>query len=119
MTTTATTPANPITTTRVAKTMVVSAATGFAATLAAAGVVANHAGLLTLRTAAFAIREARTTHYRAAKYEVATIATAAEAAIQASAHGHSAWDAAKDVLAAGLTDEEYAANLKALHDFSF
>lgn len=117
--TTHTAPANPITLPRVAKTMAVSAATGFVATLAAAGVVAGHAGLLTLRTAAFAIREARTTHYQSAKHEVSTIATAAEAAIQASAHGHSAWDAARDVLAAGLSDEEYAANLKALREFSF
>lgn len=119
MTETTTAPANPITLTRVAKTMATSAATGFVATLAAAGVVAGHAGLLTLRTAAYAVREARTTHFRAAKHEVSTIAAAATTAIEASAHGASAWNAARDVLAAGISDEEYTANLKKLRDFSF
>ena len=110
---------NPVTPTRVAKTMAVSFVTGFAATTAAVGVVAGHVGLLALRTTAYAVREARTTHFRSAKHEVSTIATAAEAAIQASAHGHSAWDAAREVLKDGVSDEEYAANLKLLREFSF
>lgn len=114
-----TTPANPVTATRVAKTMATSFVAGFVATLASAGVIAGHAGALTLRTTAFAIREARTTHYRSAKHELSTIATATEAAIQASAHGHSAWDAAREVLKDGVSDEEYSENLKKLRDFSF
>lgn len=119
MTIDTTAPAPAITVSYVAKCVATGAVTGVAATLATVGVIAGHAGLLTLRTAAFAIREGRTTHYRAVKHEVSTIASAAEHAIEASAHGASAWDAARDVLAAGISDEEYAANLKALRDFSF